>query len=191
MLTASAVKHHASKAGFDLCGIAAAARHPKLARLAEWYAGGLAGEMRYLADLRGERADPRVVLPTARSVVSLAVLYNTDQPISALATGGGRVAVARYAWGEDYHVVLRARLRSDGRYDLSWIRRSRAGWPWIDGVDAPLGEDREAYRLTIQPDGGAARARFQRGRRAAHAGQGQGRPGAQRGARPAAAAAAG
>ena len=55
-------------------------------------------------------------------------------------------------------VHLRARRRSDGHYDLSWIRRSRAGWPWIDGVDAPLGEDREAYRLTIQPDGGAARA---------------------------------
>ncbi len=111
MLTAAAVKEHASKVGFDLCGIAAAERHPKLARLAEWYAAGEAGEMRYLADPRGERADPRVVLPTARSVISLAVLYDTGQPLSTEAARGGRVAIARYAWGDDYHEVLRARLR--------------------------------------------------------------------------------
>jgi epoxyqueuosine reductase len=118
MLTAAAVKERASAVGFDLCGIAAAARHPKLARLAQWYAAGEAGEMRYLADLRGERADPRVVLPTARSVVSLAVLYNTNQTHSTRATGDGRVAIARYAWGMDYHDVLRDRLRQL----LRWMR---------------------------------------------------------------------
>lgn len=50
-----------------------------------------------------------------------------------------------------------ARRQEDGRYALSWIRSSRAGWPWLDGASAPLAEDREAYRLTIAPAGGAAR----------------------------------
>ena len=32
---------------------------------------------------------------------------------------------------------------------MRWTRRSRAGWRWIDGVDAPLGEERERYRVTL------------------------------------------
>ena len=44
----------------------------------------------------------------------------------------------------------------DGDVRLRWVRRSRAGWRWIDGVDAPLGEEREAYRVTLI--GGAGRA---------------------------------
>jgi epoxyqueuosine reductase len=138
MLTASAVKQHASKVGFDLCGIATAARHPKLARLAQWHAAGEAGEMAYLADVRGERADPRVVLPTARSVISLAVVYNTAQPLSTRAAGHGRVAIARYAWGEDYHDVLRRRLR-----DLLQWMRDEAG-PGLEALscvdDGPVQE---------------------------------------------------
>jgi hypothetical protein len=54
-------------------------------------------------------------------------------------------------------VHLAARHRSDGRFDISWIRSSRAGWAWLDGTDAPLAEDREAYRLTIAPDVGPSR----------------------------------
>lgn len=46
-------------------------------------------------------------------------------------------------------VQLRARRRSDGGFDLDWRRRSRLGWRWLDGVDAPLGEEREAYVLRI------------------------------------------
>lgn len=34
---------------------------------------------------------------------------------------------------------------------VQWTRRSRNGWRWVDGVDAPLGEEREAYRVTIAP----------------------------------------
>ncbi|QIG81559.1 phage tail protein [Stakelama tenebrarum] len=46
---------------------------------------------------------------------------------------------------------------ADGTTSLKWIRRSRSGWRWIDGVDAPLGEEAERYRLTITPTGGDAR----------------------------------
>lgn len=44
-----------------------------------------------------------------------------------------------------------------GGFILTWIRRSRLGWRWIDGVDAPLGEERELYRLTVSRGGEAIR----------------------------------
>ena len=51
-------------------------------------------------------------------------------------------------------VHLRGERLSDGRISLSWVRRSRDGWRWIDSVDAPLAEESERYALTIAPDVG-------------------------------------
>ncbi len=110
-LAAADIKTRAAEIGFDLCGIARADRHPKLARLAEWIAQGRAGEMHYLAESLDERRDVRHALTTARSVISVAVLYNTDQPYSTNQSEDGCVSVARYAWGDDYHAVVRARIR--------------------------------------------------------------------------------
>lgn len=52
---------------------------------------------------------------------------------------------------------FRARRQSDGGYDLSWVRSSRLGWRWLDGADAPLGEEREAYLLTLRRADGTER----------------------------------
>jgi len=111
-VSAADVKAKAAETGFDLCGIARADRHPKLARLAEWIAQGRAGEMSYLADSADERLDVRNSLASARSVISVAIVYNTDQPSSTDRAGEGRASIARYARGDDYHFVLRTRLRS-------------------------------------------------------------------------------
>ena len=46
-------------------------------------------------------------------------------------------------------VHLACRAEADGGATVRWTRRSRAGWRWIDGVDAPLAEETEAYRVTI------------------------------------------
>ncbi|MCR4375216.1 MAG: tRNA epoxyqueuosine(34) reductase QueG, partial [Acidobacteria bacterium] len=120
-VTASAIKARAAEAGFDLCGIARAGEHPKLARLAEWIAQGRAGEMRYLEDSAGERRDVRKSLATARSVISVAVLYNAKVGPQDPRTSGPQdldvVRVAKYARGADYHAVLRARLRAL----LAWL----------------------------------------------------------------------
>ena len=51
-------------------------------------------------------------------------------------------------------VHLAAEPRADGGIRLRWIRRSRTGWRWVDGVDAPLGEEREQYRITIETEAG-------------------------------------
>ncbi|MEO8481401.1 MAG: tRNA epoxyqueuosine(34) reductase QueG [Acidobacteriota bacterium] len=111
MLTAAAIKAKALDVGFDLCGIAPAIRHPKLGRLAEWIGDGRAGEMQYLRESLDERSDPRAFLPTARSVISVAVVYNTASADGRTAAPG-EVSIARYARGDDYHDVLRARLRA-------------------------------------------------------------------------------
>jgi len=44
---------------------------------------------------------------------------------------------------------LRAERLADGAVVLSWTRRSREGWAWLDGVDAPIGEERELYRVSV------------------------------------------
>lgn len=50
-------------------------------------------------------------------------------------------------------VHLRATLLGGGGTRLDWVRRSRIGWDWIDGVDAPLGEESERYLVTIEGNG--------------------------------------
>lgn len=52
-------------------------------------------------------------------------------------------------------VHLAHRWSTDGALMLSWVRRSRDGWGWADGVDAPLAEESEAYRIVVTPDQGA------------------------------------
>ncbi|WP_260596660.1 phage tail protein [Sphingomonas endolithica] len=54
-------------------------------------------------------------------------------------------------------VHLISRVLPNGDALVSWVRRSRSGWRWVDGVDAPLGEEREGYRATIMPGRGPAR----------------------------------
>lgn len=54
-------------------------------------------------------------------------------------------------------VRLKARRLDDGTLRIGWTRRSRTGWGWIDGIDAPLGEESERYRLRIEPDLGVPR----------------------------------
>ncbi len=49
-----------------------------------------------------------------------------------------------------------ARL-DDGTIRFRWVRRSRSGWAWLDGSDAPLGEDSERYRLELAPSTGSGR----------------------------------
>lgn len=118
--------------------MSAAVRHPKLARIAEWIAQGRAGDMAYLARSLDERVDPTRVLATARTVISVAVVYNTPAPYSTDAEVADRVAISRYAWGADYHRVCHERLRAL----LGWLAdRHGPGLEAFSSVDAgPLQE---------------------------------------------------
>ena len=109
-MTSADVKDEAESLGFDLRGIAAADSFPELQFLREWLDRGYAGEMQYLHRSADRRADVRAVMPSARCVVSLGTIYNTPQPYSTQNADPGKAAIARYAWGDDYHVVLEQRL---------------------------------------------------------------------------------
>jgi epoxyqueuosine reductase len=109
---AETVKRIASECGFELAGVAAADPPQDFARYEAWGSQGFAGEMRYLTDRRSDvRRDVRNLLPAARSVICVGKLYN--QPPEPASTGHG--IVARYAWGRDYHEVVRAGLEEMAR----------------------------------------------------------------------------
>ncbi len=109
-ISSAGIKREAAAAGFDLCGIAAATDHVELRYFREWLEHGYAGGMEYLRRTADRRADVRHVLPSARSVISLGTVYNTAHPYSADSLDAERAAIARYAWGDDYHGVIQGRL---------------------------------------------------------------------------------
>lgn len=115
---ATGIKREAAALGFDLCGIAPAEAFPELSFYSEWLARGYAGEMHYLERTAERRADVRAVMPSARSVIALGTVYNTAQPYSTEVADPSRAAIARYAWGDDYHVVIEERLERL----IAWMR---------------------------------------------------------------------
>jgi epoxyqueuosine reductase len=153
------VRQLARECGFELAGVAAAAPSPDGARYREWIAGGMHGAMSYLEGRRADvRMDPRLLLPDARSIVCLGKLYNTPQPYSAAFDLSERGWISRYAWGDDYHDVLRRDLERlvklfppDHEYKICvdtapLLERSyayRAGLGWIGKntclINQPLG----------------------------------------------------
>jgi epoxyqueuosine reductase len=149
MRLALVIRERALIAGFDLVGIAPAVPGRDLEFAQQWLERGYGGEMRYLHNPK--RQDPRSVLPSAKSVICVGLLYNTARPYStqvaqegsrrkavgskpgsaqlffnpAACSGGGddtgaessvhstaspRGWISRYAWGQDYHAVVRAKL---------------------------------------------------------------------------------
>jgi epoxyqueuosine reductase len=117
-VTSTEIKARAAELGFDLCGIAPAGDFKELAALPAWLARGYAGEMEYLHRTVDRRADVRAVMPSARSVVALATVYNTDRPYSTEIADSSTALVARYAWGDDYHEVIEQRMDAL----VAWMR---------------------------------------------------------------------
>jgi len=111
MLSSAAIKQRAAELGFDLCGIAPAGDFPELTFLPEWLARGYAGEMEYMSKSAERRADIRNFLPSAKSVIVTGTIYNTERRGRVRDRQADTVQIARYARGQDYHVVLGERLR--------------------------------------------------------------------------------
>jgi epoxyqueuosine reductase len=106
---AARAKAIATEVGFDLAGVARADAPRELAFFAEWVARGHAGEMAYLTSQAARRGDLRAAFPWARSVLSVGLQYDTPHPYST-ASPPGRGWISRYAWGDDYHDVMKALL---------------------------------------------------------------------------------
>jgi epoxyqueuosine reductase len=105
------VKALARTAGFDAEGIAAASPFDEARRfLRERIAGGAFSGLPWFSTDRADfAADPRNLLPGARSIVAVALSYRTEEPVSDPGQGP-RGRVARYAWARDYHPILKDRM---------------------------------------------------------------------------------
>lgn len=113
-LTANDIRNLARACGFELAGVTPALPAEDRARYHRWVDAGFAGEMRYLTDRRElVRDDPRNLLATARSVICVGKVYDTPWPYSTTFTSSddrARAWISRYAWGDDYHDVMRRGL---------------------------------------------------------------------------------
>jgi epoxyqueuosine reductase len=108
---AEEVKRLAGECGFELCGIARADALPEYGYYRDWVAGGMAGEMTYLTDRRAAlRETPASLLASARSVIVVGKLYNGPQPSSTRFDDRELAWISRYAWGGDYHHIVREGL---------------------------------------------------------------------------------
>ncbi len=106
---AQRIKAQGTALGFDLVGISPVHQPTHGESFAEWLRRDYHGEMEYMARTAEKRLHPGEFLPWARSAVSVALNYNTSYGREAEAEGI-RGWVSRYAWGDDYHDVMHAKL---------------------------------------------------------------------------------
>src|ERR1700730_7583355 len=112
LCNSNTIKSLRRSCGFAFEVIANAGSTADFAPFQDWVSSGFAGEMGYLTDRRaGLREDPRTLLPTVESIICAGKLYNTPQPYSTELGDGERAWISRYAWGEDYHRILRGQLQ--------------------------------------------------------------------------------
>jgi epoxyqueuosine reductase len=105
---ASILKSTAKRLGFDFCGIAKAEfLESEAPRLEEWLNRNYQGKMAYLANHFDKRLDPSKLVEGAKTVVSL--IYNY-YPEKELPHQQEDIKLAKYAYGADYHDVIRAKL---------------------------------------------------------------------------------
>ncbi len=139
-----AILQLADEAGFDLVGVTSAEPLSEGGeRLRAWQEAGMSADMGYMQRPVELLANPKKLQKSARSVVSLGVSYYPgDYPEESGFSGAGRVA--RYAWGRDYHIVIKERLmqlRRDLEAQLDTKVKARA---FTDAV--PLLERSAAQR---------------------------------------------
>ena len=148
---AAAIREEAHRLGFDAVGFARAEAHPHGERLRAWLESGRHGTMDWMAREPERRADPRAVLASAHTVISVAAsYYRGDWPRGAAREPNGAATgrIARYAWGRDYHKRLKKRTLHLGRairrlkpgvrfalyvdtgpmLDRAWAERAGIGW---------------------------------------------------------------
>jgi epoxyqueuosine reductase len=138
------VKEFSAQLGFDYCGIAKAVKLDDDARrLEEWLNAGMHGKMQYMENYFDLRTDPSKLVPGAKSVITVLMnYYPSESQIENVPK------IAKYAYGKDYHEVIRAKLKEllammkeeigeiNGRgfvdsapvLERSWATRSGLGW---------------------------------------------------------------
>ncbi len=138
------IKEWSRQLGFDFCGIAKAIKLDDDARRLEtWLQQGMHGNMHYMENYFDLRVDPTLLVPGAKSVITLLMNYYPNQQQAPASP-----KIAKYAYGHDYHEVIRQKLKEllqkiraeigeiNGRgfvdsapvLERSWAMRSGLGW---------------------------------------------------------------
>jgi len=138
------IKAEAKRLGFLSCGISEAGfLEEEAPRLEAWLKKGMHGEMAYMENYFDKRLDPRKLVPGAKSVISLLYNYYPSEE-----QRGDSFKISKYAYGEDYHQVIKGKLRQLLEYiqeeigqvhgrafvdsapvlDKAWAARSGLGW---------------------------------------------------------------
>jgi epoxyqueuosine reductase len=141
----SFIKNEAKRLGFLSCGISRAGFLENEAPLLEsWLKNGAHGEMTYMENNFDKRLDPRKLVDGAKSVISFSLNYYSDQ----VQVDPAAPKISRYAYGEDYHSVIKTKLKKlieliqenigevNGRafvdsapvLDKAWAKKSGLGW---------------------------------------------------------------
>jgi epoxyqueuosine reductase len=139
------IKRKANELGFFYCGVSKADFLEEEAKdLEKWLSRGLNGNMSYMENHFDKRLDPRILVPEAKSVVSLLLNYFPEKDLS----DQHGLKVSKYAYGKDYHYVIKDKLKRlmafineeigqvEGRVfvdsapvmDKAWAKRSGLGW---------------------------------------------------------------
>ncbi len=139
------IKTTAERLGFSFCGISKAEFLSEEApKLEEWLRRGYQGKMSYLENHFDKRLDPTLLMPGAKSVVSLIYNYYPQKDLALKSD----LKIAKYAYGEDYHTVVKDKLKEflhiihseigevNGRafvdsapvHERGWAQKSGLGW---------------------------------------------------------------
>jgi epoxyqueuosine reductase len=138
------IKNTANSLGFNYCGIAKAVKlRDDAKRLENWLKNGMHGSMHYMEKYFDLRIDPALLVPGAKSIITLLLNYFPSEKQDADVP-----AVAKYAYGKDYHEVIKTKLNNflqilnekigniNGRgfvdsapvLERTWAQRSGLGW---------------------------------------------------------------
>jgi len=139
------IKSAARELGFSFCGVSKAEFLDEEApKLEEWLSRGYQGKMSYLENYFDKRLDPTVLVPGAKSVISLMYNYYPKKDLAQ----DGQFKIAKYAYGVDYHIVIKEKLGQfmdriyhnigdvQGRafvdsapvMERAWAKKSGGGW---------------------------------------------------------------
>ena len=141
----SLIKAEAKRLGFDYVGVSKAAfLEEEAPRLENWLNNNMHGQMSYMQNYFDKRLDPRLLVPGAKSVISLLLNYfPSENQVDDTAP-----KISKYAYGKDYHIVIKEKLNQllefikenigevDGRafvdsapvMDKAWAKKSGLGW---------------------------------------------------------------
>ena len=138
------IKQESKRLGFDFCGISKAEfLEEEAPRLEKWLKNEMHGKMYYMGNYFDLRLDPRKLMPGAKSVISLLLNYFPSEK-----QNGQSSKISKYAYGKDYHFVIKEKLKeliafikqnigdvnarafvdSAPVMDKVWAKKSGLGW---------------------------------------------------------------